>query len=85
MCLIAYDIEEDKIRTKLSKLLEKQGTRMQKSVFVADMNKHAFKRMIGNIQKVTGQNGKVAVVRLCKGCQDNALHLTEDREGFHVF
>jgi hypothetical protein len=25
------------------------------------------------------------VVRLCKGCQDNALHLTEDREGFHVF
>lgn len=32
-CVIAYDIKEDKIRSKIAKLLEKYGIRVNNSVF----------------------------------------------------
>jgi CRISPR-associated endonuclease Cas2 len=65
--------------------LEKQGLRLQKSVFVVEVKKHGFKRMLGHLRKLAGKEGKIAVVRLCKGCRENALSLSEEKEGFYLF
>lgn len=50
--LICYDIEEDSIRGKLCKKLEKAGfERLQKSVFAAGMNTKEFNRFFVRIKQ----------------------------------
>jgi CRISPR-associated endonuclease Cas2 len=84
-CGGAYDIESDAVRTRLAKFLEGQGVRLQKSVFAVDVERHTFKRFLGQIEGITRKTGKVAVFRLCVGCQNNALGVGEGGERFHVF
>ena len=45
MLIIAYDISQDKVRTKFSKFLEKYGRRIQLSVFEVKNSK----RLLNNI------------------------------------
>ena len=40
MYLVAYDISDTKIRTKIAHYLEGKGIRIQKSVFMLDVNKN---------------------------------------------
>lgn len=85
-CLIAYDIEDNKIRGRLARFLEKKGARIQESVFAVDIERHTFRMLLSQIEKITGKKGKVAIFKLCTGCRDNAIHLTtEDLKSFHVF
>lgn len=84
-CIIAYDIESNKIRAKLSRYLEGKGVRLQKSVFAVEIERHAFKGLLRQVEKITGKNGHVAVFRLCIGCRDNALHIKTEEKTFHVF
>ena len=84
-CIVAYDIEDNKIRTKLAHYLEGKGIRLQKSVFVVDIERHVFKRFLSEIEKITKDKGKVAVFRLCSGCQKNAIKLLEPEVNFYIF
>ncbi|KJR40056.1 CRISPR-associated Cas2 family protein [Candidatus Magnetoovum chiemensis] len=85
-CIVAYDIENNGIRSKLSRFLEKNGVRLQKSVFAVEIERHVFKRFLSQIETIVGKNGKIAVFRLCAGCQKNALKLMKDDEKkFFIF
>lgn len=53
--LIAYDISVDKRRTRLSKLLETYGDRIQYSVFVVDCNPARLQRLRREILEVINQ------------------------------
>lgn len=44
--VISYDIESNKIRTKLAKLLEGYGVRIQYSVFECNLSDKRFKKFI---------------------------------------
>ena len=84
-CIVAYDIEEDRIRNRLSRFLEGKGKRLQKSVFAVEVERHTFNGFLSQIEKITGKDKKVAVFRLCIGCTKNALQQTDERAFFHVF
>ncbi len=85
-CLVAYDIESDRVRNKLSRFLEGKGKRLQESVFAVEVERHVFRRFLKELEKITQKKGKVAVFRLCSGCQKNALQITEDQEqAFYIF
>lgn len=84
-CIVAYDIEDNKIRTKLAHYLEGKGVRLQKSVFTVNIERHVFKRFLSEIEKITKDKGKVAVFRLCSGCQKNAIKLLENEVSFYIF
>jgi CRISPR-associated endonuclease Cas2 len=85
-CIVAYDIADNKIRNQLARFLLDKGVRLQKSVFAVDIERHTFKRFQKQIKAITGQSGKVAVFRLCAGCQKNAVKLAEDNEPeFYIF
>lgn len=84
-CIVAYDIEEDKVRSKLARYLEVKGVRLQKSVFAVDIERHTFKRFLGEMERIAGKEGKVAVFRLCIGCQHQAIQLGEKEKPFYVF
>lgn len=68
--IISYDITPDKRRTKIAKLLEGFGSRVQLSVFECDLSTQQFKqlrtRMGKLLQPQEGDN--VRVYRLCVGC-----------------
>ena len=84
-CIVAYDIEDDKIRGKLSRYLEGKGIRLQKSVFAVEIERHVFNRFLSQMDAITGKNGKVAVFRLCAGCYTNAIQSRTDEKSFYVF
>ncbi len=84
-CIVAYDIEDDKIRSKLSRFLEGKGLRLQKSVFAVDVERHVFERFTKKIEALTGGQGKVAVIRLCVLCEKNALKLNDGEQHFYIF
>lgn len=83
-CIVAYDIDNDKVRGRLSRFLEKKGTRLQKSVFAVSIERHVFRRFIRRIEAITGPAGKVAVFRLCLGCERNAIKIDVEEPPFLV-
>lgn len=50
--LIAYDLPDDRRRTKLAKILEKYGDRLQFSVFVVDISPARLLRLKDEIANV---------------------------------
>lgn len=83
-CLVSYDIEDNKVRTKLAKYLSGQGVRLQKSVFVVDVEGYRFSKFTRDIEKITGPGGDVALVRLCSGCSVKAVRLARIRSPFFI-
>ncbi len=86
LCIVTYDIKVNKIRTKLVRyLVKRKGIRLQKSVFAVLVERHVFKLFLNDIRKITGEKDLLAVFRLCKGCQKNAIQLTEDEKPVFIF
>ena len=83
--IVAYDIVENRIRTRLAKYLEGKGVRLQKSVFALEIEKHTFKRFLGEIKKITGDDNVVIVFRLCAGCKSKSIQLSEDQKRLYIF
>lgn len=83
--IVAYDIEDDRIRGRLSRYLEGKGKRLQKSVFAVDIERYVFKRFLREIDAIIGGSGKVAVFRLCIGCLKNAIQKGNKEKPFYVF
>jgi len=83
--IIAYDIEDNKIRTKLAHYLETKGIRLQKSVFAVKIEQNVFEKFLDQILKITKKKGKVMVFRLCAGCEKNAIQFGIIEKDFYVF
>jgi CRISPR-associated protein Cas2 len=67
--IISYDIPSDRRRTRLAKLLEGYGSRVQYSVFECDLTTAQFQRLRGRIGKlVDPQADRVRIYRLCAAC-----------------
>lgn len=68
--LIVYDIEPDRIRTKISNTLECYGKRIQKSVFECDLESGALDKMTRLLEHEldSPRNGNIRVYRVCSNC-----------------
>ena len=75
--IASYDITENKIRTRLSKYLSRYGNRLQKSVFMVKVPAWKRKSFVEGIEKITGPAGDVILIRLCRGCMNNAIRLSD--------
>ena len=77
ICLLAYDIADDKRRRKVVKALEGAARRVQYSVFEASLPEGQLRRLI---RRTTGylsmeEGDSLLVYRLCASC-------AKRREGF---
>ena len=69
LVLVSYDIEDDKIRTRLAKKLLDFGPRVQLSVFEADVTEKEFKKLKQALQKVKlADDDSIRLYRLCEIC-----------------
>lgn len=67
--LISYDIQDDKKRTKVSKLLENYGTRVQYSVFECLINKEQLKKIKEETKKIIDLNtDSIRFYLICESC-----------------
>ncbi|MBF0227857.1 MAG: CRISPR-associated endonuclease Cas2 [Desulfobacterales bacterium] len=70
--VIAYDIVDDKKRTKIAKILKNFGDRVQKSVFECDVNDKQFLALKSMIEKKINFNeDSVRYYFLCANCKKN--------------
>lgn len=70
MYLVSYDIASDRIRRKVSKVLENYGRRIQYSVFECDVDEKTYQKMYAEVLEETGNlsDGSVRFYYLCKSC-----------------
>lgn len=73
--VISYDIDSDRIRAKLAKLLEGCGMRVQYSVFECRLTDKRFQKLYQDIFKLTDGKceGSVRFYMLCKNCEEKIL------------
>jgi len=74
---ITYDISEDKIRTRVFRILEKYGAWKQYSVFELEINRVQRVQLEDEIGAVIGAGDKVRVYQLCERCVRDIVDLGE--------
>ena len=67
-CVVCYDIPDDKRRTKVGKILEGFGSRVQKSVFECDIKPQHMKMLKEKLAKVLKQEDAVRYYYVCAQC-----------------
>ena len=66
--LISYDIADDKQRTRIAKLLEANGTRVQYSVFECNLTEMQLATLKKKLAKCVKPDDSIRFYRLCKEC-----------------
>ena len=83
--VVSYDIQEDKKRTRVAKILLDYGTRVQLSVFECNLDDDLFKKMTLRVSKVVSEDDSVRIYSICSKCKATVKifgsgKLTEDEE-----
>jgi CRISPR-associated protein Cas2 len=68
--LVSYDIPVDKRRTKIAKILEDYGERVQYSVFECDLPARHVEKLIKELRVVLDEEAdSLRIYRLCRDCR----------------
>ncbi len=81
--VITYDVEDDRLRNRIAKVLEGTGFRVQKSVFECMLDGRELDRLVRRLGRlVEGSTGAdVRVYRVCASCFAASFGLGEVEEG----
>jgi len=89
--IIAYDIADPQRLTKIAKVMEDFGTRVQKSIFEATVNDHIFKEMKQRVEQIiVWEEDGVKYFTVCEKCSQTVeiigqgFFVDPDRE-FYIF
>jgi CRISPR-associated protein Cas2 len=77
--LVTYDIENDRVRSRVSTVLESTGWRVQKSVFECVVDADGLEMLTRRLTRelARGPGGNVRVYRLCASCLQASYGLEE--------
>jgi CRISPR-associated protein Cas2 len=68
--LLTYDIPGDKRRTKIARLMEAVGERVQYSVFEAYLTPAELEKVLGRVGRVMDEKeDSLRIYRLCESCR----------------
>ncbi len=68
-CIVAYDMPDNRRRTKLFKTMKGFGMHTQFSLFECELQEPAFRRMLVAIEKiVVPKEDNIKVYTLCRNC-----------------
>jgi len=81
--LIAYDIEDDKRRRKISDLLEGYGIRVNYSVFEFYLSEKELQEIINEAKKILDKKrDSFRVYRVCENCTQKSFEICKRRDVF---
>lgn len=70
-CLISYDVTENRTRAAIARRLEKEGIRVQKSVFLVYGAPDKLKLLERELQEMLAKEDSLLVAPLCRQCLDS--------------
>ncbi|GHT62510.1 hypothetical protein AGMMS50239_16040 [Bacteroidia bacterium] len=83
--VIAYDIEDDKTRNKVAKLLEKYGARVNYSVFECMFTSVQLQKTKESIAKlVDRRTDSVVFYPICVDCYSKTVYMPENKKEYNV-
>lgn len=72
--LVAYDITDNRIRTKFHKFLKEFGLNTQKSVFECDLDREGIEKIASYARRhIDHRTDSVRLYRICTTCQKNVV------------
>lgn len=82
MYFISYDISENKVRNKISKILEGYGKRIQYSVFECDIDENLYVTLHKQLleQTINSKTDSIIIYKLCKKCADERMTIGTIKE-----
>ena len=81
LTVIAYDIVDDRRRTRVSTLLEDYGRRVNYSVFECELAGQEFARLSAELARlIDGRSDHIVVYRLCEGCRPRKAEMGRVRQ-----
>ncbi len=89
-CLVCFDIVDDRVRTRVVKVLKSHGQRVQKSVFeCASLGEEKYLKMKNRIEDlIDNAEDTVRYYFLCKGCllrmEYSGIGDSPDRKSYKV-
>lgn len=71
MYVVSYDITSDRLRAKVSKILEGYGVRIQYSVFECRLGEKKFRELYGRLMTLMAgaEDGSIRFYFICGNCQ----------------
>lgn len=75
--VIAYDVELDIIRNRISKFLCKYGIRVQKSVFECKIADKDLEKFLFKLQKLVTDGVNIRIYPMCIACYSKAVGFGE--------
>jgi CRISPR-associated protein Cas2 len=70
LTVIAYDVTDDRRRTRISNFLEDYGTRVNYSVFECELNSEEFEQLQARLTDLMDTHeDRIVFYRLCEGCR----------------
>jgi len=73
--VVSYDIENDKARTTVAKILLDYGKRAQYSVFECILDDELLEKMVARVSPHILESDSFRVYRLCAGCEKAIITL----------
>ena len=73
--LVTYDVIDDRRRARIAEFLKRRGIRLQKSVFLVSVDRHALPEFVRALDTMRDARDFVDVMPLCKGCRDRSIRL----------
>ena len=72
--VVTYDISNNKLRTRISRLLENNGERIQESVFeIAGIDKILWQRCYTSLKAFDlGETDSIRIYSICEKCRKSA-------------
>lgn len=83
--LVAYDISDDRLLRKTADYLEKQGVRIQKSVFMLKQTKEKMVKIQKHLEKSLGNDHYLLIIPLCSQCMNSSKYLGPTEKTFDIF
>jgi CRISPR-associated protein Cas2 len=73
--VIVYDISPSRTRTRIAKLLDGWGERVQLSVYECELEQRELPGLVKQLTRAleVGEDGSIRVYRLCKDCIGSSL------------
>lgn len=87
LTIVIYDISDNKVRVKMSKLLMKYGYRVQKSAFETYLTNQKYRKLCKEIERLISKNDLVRIYKLSENSLVNIwgdVPLVEDEDYFII-
>lgn len=81
--VIAYDVVDDRKRTRLAEILLDYGERVQKSVFEADLKRSEMQEIVQRVSHLIAQEDSLRFYPMCETCAKGILTIGQKVQDLH--